>query len=1407
MKASTRITAACVGLSLLVAPGVARAGWRVAAVASLQSMAAVGQTDTPAVSPQEARRQVADLLAKARVAMKERRYETADSLVSRAEGFNVPFGALHMGDTPKKARRELTRIRGGKASAPQRPSELFAPQGDQAQEQPADAPRGVEDPFAQQPARFEPRMDRSGPAGFDATDPRLMAAPPEGESSEGGVPRQAFPSESPFGREAAMHPPENNESEPGITAQGYRGERAPTSDQLLRSESDKLLVAARRSLAVGDVRRATDLANQAKALQARYEYQDDSPAKVEAAIDRFAGLGDPRANKDSELYRRRRADSLLEQAEGLLYWQELDEAERLVNDAKRLNVPYSPVDANPDLLLERIAAARGGRSSPGVEPLPPVEGGRASASDAMAAQVDGGQVDAGQVEQAQQLVAGARGALRAGDLDRAEALAEQAEELHVPDAAFQGRQQQDRPWNVLLEIQQLRRQQRGGVRQASGVMPIGAESQSGGHTATQALYDPAKDRTRNMPAAAQDSGDDATTLVERGEAALKQHDTETALRWFREANARRAELDAAAQQRLQDRLQFLTQPRQPGRAPGGEGELLHETVAEQQQKYRQLATDIDRKERAADRLRSDSPKQAAELLQECRTLVEKSDLDATARGILMRRVDRKLEDLEKYVTANRGKIELNERNNAVRTEIERERQTKIEVQDKLAQLVDEFNKLMQENRFAEAEVVYKKAAELAPDELVVHQLKNTVKMVARTENNAALRAAKEEGVFKTLESVEESVIPFDDRKPYQFGPVKEWKEMTKRRSEMLREARSHRSERDIEIEKRLTTPVSLKYHEAPLAQVVEDLGKLAGINVFLDKVGLGEEAVDTNTPVTIDLSQDISLKSALQLILEPLHLSYVVKNEVLMITSAQLRDGEVFAKTYNVGDLVTPIPNFVPNARMGLAGAYHEALANVPMGWGGMNGDAPTPVFAGGDKASNVMLNPQVLAQMNAAGASPAAAGGTPLAGIGPGGLKGGVLPDFDSLIELITSTISPTTWNDVGGPGSITSFEGNLSLVISQTQEVHEEIADLLEQLRRLQDLQVTIETRFITLNDNYFERIGVNFDFEIPTYPGKKFQLFGQELGDTVVPNSPGVPAFPPPYTNNNVAPIDLRKNEGVTVGLSPGPTGGVLYSSDLDIPFQQGSFSLATPQFGGYQAGAGATLGFAILSNIEAFLLIEASQGDRRSNVLQAPKVTLFNGQFAFVADQTATPFVVSVIPVVGAFAAAQMPVIMVLNEGAALTVQAVVSSDRRFVRLTLIPFFSNIGQVNTFTFTGSSSTTQNSDSEGPSDNTTKRVTSTVSSAEGTTVQLPSFSFFTVNTTVSVPDGGTVLLGGVKRLSEGRNEFGVPLLSKIPYVNRLFRNVGIGRETQSLMVMVTPRIIIQEEEEELLGIPTPP
>lgn len=81
---------------------------------------------------------------------------------------------------------------------------------------------------------------------------------------------------------------------------------------------------------------------------------------------------------------------------------------------------------------------------------------------------------------------------------------------------------------------------------------------------------------------------------------------------------------------------------------------------------------------------------------------------------------------------------------------------------------------------------------------------------------------------------------------------------------------------------------------------------------------------------------------------------------------------------------------------------------------------------------------------------------------------------------------------------------------------------------------------------------------------------------------------------------------------------------------------------------------------------------------------------------------------------------------------------------------------------------------------------------------TVQLPTFNYTTVQTTVSVPDGGTALLGGIGRASEGSVSRGVPVLGKIPGVSRLFNNRGIGREMGLSQMTLTPRIIIQEEEE---------
>ena len=195
----------------------------------------------------------------------------------------------------------------------------------------------------------------------------------------------------------------------------------------------------------------------------------------------------------------------------------------------------------------------------------------------------------------------------------------------------------------------------------------------------------------------------------------------------------------------------------------------------------------------------------------------------------------------------------------------------------------------------------------------------------------------------------------------------------------------------------------------------------------------------------------------------------------------------------------------------------------------------------------------------------------------GPGPLGGAANADFDSLIDLIVSTVEHDSWMENGtGEGEIQPFPTNLSLVISQTQRVHEQIADLLEQLRRLQDLQVTIEVRFIRLRDNFFERIGVDFDFNI-------------EDGTGLTSTDP----------INDLDPLSTFEpsRKSATVGTSSNPIGLgdplPTFTVDLDVPYRQDSFSLAVPPAFSSPQTVG-QFGFAILSDIEAFFLINAAQG---------------------------------------------------------------------------------------------------------------------------------------------------------------------------------------------------------------------
>lgn len=1158
------------------------------------------------------------------------------------------------------------------------------------------------------------------------------------------------------------------------------------ADPKMIGKRNLLIIKARLALADGDVAQATSLANEAGSMGIPYNVNDDTHENVLRHIQNFTDtLRQRKTEGETENVRRLMAKSLIEQAQTLLGWGKLEKAASLTMAAQQLNVNYNQYEVQPKDLLARIENARSqqaAKRAPAAAPQNALAAAPAPAPAPTAAPAAAQTDSSAALAQARTLTTQARLQMADGNSMQAMALAAQAAALNVPDSAFA--QGEDRPTMVMRDLEMS------GVSRNSAVLQASASENPDASAARNAAYSSDTDWTQNAQVAAQTPVPAQTSigysLLQQAQAALQQGNRDQARQIVLQAEQYRAELDPASAQRLTDMQNMLNSSSAlaPAAIPAPTSESAQ--PADSAALFGQLVAEFESTVKKTREVRESDPKNALQTLKDFQKKVEDSKIADGQKEMLLKNVKSKIVELEGYISDNRASIELSTSNANSAEKLKNREQAYADREDRLKEMADQFNALVDENRFAEAEVIGKQAHELYPESPFAAQLSYMGKMLNRQHLNEKIRAAKEEGYVDEMLSIDEASVPQTENLVYS----KDWNDINKRR-EKYKKQQTRYSEKELEIRKNMDTPIQARYTNQPLQSVMEELARMAGITIHLAPDGLAEQSVLPSQPVTLNTQGTIPLKSALNLILEPLNLDYTIRNDVLMITSKAKKDTDVYTVTYPVADLVIPIPNFQPSSNMGLEGALRSAMGNANNSaapW--MNAMANSASQMEVVSARNANAAPdaavapggmgQVSVPMGGSGSRNATVGGGAGGGFGSpaaGNAGGASQEDFDKLINLITTTVNPDSWLDSGtGTGTISSFNVNMSLVVSQTQEVHEQIANLLEQLRRLQDLQITIECRFISLSDSFYERIGVDFNVNIKANNSSVFTSTGEVSHSTV--------------TGRNAV------------------TGtGEFAPAAQDIAIRQGSSSIALPMYGDYDssANAGATLGFAILSDVEAYLFMEAAQSTERSNVLQAPKVTLFNGQQALVQDVTDTPFVVSVIPVVGDFAAALQPVIVVLSEGSFMTVQAVASEDRRYVRLTVVPFFSQIGDVTEFTFTGSSSTSKDTSSGADDDKTT--TTSTSGSTTGTTVQLPEYSYVTVTTTVSVPDGGTILLGGIKRLSEGRNEKGVPILNKIPFINRLFKNTGIGRETTSLMMMVTPRIIIQEEEEEQLGVPSKP
>ena len=1137
-----------------------------------------------------------------------------------------------------------------------------------------------------------------------------------------------------------------------VVTNQQKADAQPSSDSLLR---------ARQALAKGDVQTAAAMVAKARQSGSNFQNGGDRPETIEQMIARQNQLVKDMRTADANTYNSSASSFLLDQAEGLIKYGDFETAEMLALQAKKFPVQSAPGQRSADLVLQQIQNARGSQASTSAN------------SNGLAKQ------------EASRLIAQAQMALAKNDLQAARSLTDKAMALNVPESAFGTGEAL--PWELDLKVRQAMER----ASQTNQAAFVSNQPQNKGIVA-RADYAPTNDNSRNVPASTFSQPNRAMQLYQSGVDALAMNRQEEAKRYFEMALNSGQPLDPQAKQKIKSHLASA----QTGNATstptvGGQDEVIDDQANSLRTQVQRL---IFREFAVADNMMNNrNPRGAVQHLQQLRAQVEQSGLQGNAKQQLLNVVDKEINTVNSFIERNIATIQNDEINRMRLDEVNQRNTERWAMQNKIQNMVADFNRLVEEERYAEARILADQAFDLAPEMAEVVVMKEKAGVLYYKDRSDQISENKAFHFMRQLNEVDGMVGDTTVGDPIRFNDPNSWAELSQRRLEKV-EARKYDSPQEARIWNLLRRErVQGNFENTPLVQVMATFSQQLGVNIIFDERALQAEGVPVDKPTTLSLANPITLESAMNIVLKNLGLTYVVEDEVIKVTNKDGQQEELIDRVLYIGDLIVPVNNFnnptpwtfaSPNRGMYPDGSLqggNQFAGTVPMA---------TPQVQNVSNQTAVGMGRQMMGLPNAPGLQ--GAPGYAYAGSGqtripdpiythrgPQQLPGGVTrADFDDLINLIQETIAPDTWEQNGGTGRMAPFPSNLSLVVTQTQQVHDQIQDLLERLRELNDVQIVIEVRFITLQDNFFERIGVDFDFQI------------EEGSDLPL---------------NQVIPDRLSGGSQI-VGRDTIQSDGFIPTADLDLQFVNESFASAVPQFGGFDPNTAANFGFAILSDIEVYFLLQASKGNTRTNITQAPTVTLFNGQAATVNDQSQRPFVTSIIPVVGDFAAAQMPVITILPEGTSLNVQATASADRRFVRLNLVPFFSQIDDVDTFTFDGRRSTRTSSDAVDEDDPAADLgEDEVIIEQEGTTVQLPVLSFTTVNTAVSVPDGGTVLLGGIKRFSEGRNERGVPFLSSVPYVNRLFKNVGIGRETSSLMMMVTPRIIIQaEEEEDQVGSP---
>lgn len=376
----------------------------------------------------------------------------------------------------------------------------------------------------------------------------------------------------------------------------------------------------------------------------------------------------------------------------------------------------------------------------------------------------------------------------------------------------------------------------------------------------------------------------------------------------------------------------------------------------------------------------------------------------------------------------------------------------------------------------------------------------------------------------------------------------------------------------------------------------------------------------------------------------------------------------------------------------------------------------------------------------------------------------GGAVLTGEKLTELIKSSIAPDSWAKES-EYSIAETSGQLLVV--HTEKVQQEIRNFLNDMRRFSGMMVAMETRFLEVTDDFLEQVGVDW----------------RGLGDNSLsatdPTMPGVTQSTEVHDNNarDLAPAAglFFREEEAGGNNSRDPMG----RSDVRIRSEHIDDQALGRRL---KTTGGMALQFSTLDDIQLNAILWLIKKTGRGEILMAPRLTAFNTQRANITVVDQWAYIKDFDVQVAQSAYIADPVIGTIQTGVVFDVRPIIANDRRYITLELRPTVANLQTpIRTFTTTLGASGRQ------------------------VTFEVPTVQLQSVESTVRLPDQGTLMIGGMKTFREIDRKLDIPFLGNIPIISFFFSQRAKVDEKQNLIVLVTAKIIdLEEQEEKHVGTP---